>query len=462
MKLFDVYVSMLQGTAQGSPISPLLFIAFVNPLIERLRACTGVRLTDDRIIRGLFFADDICLLAESMEDMERMLAICEEWAQEFGMTFNAGKSEMMQLAGRISQQRPEVVFAGGVLKWVTEFKYLGVPITQGRRKRIPLPEPQLWQSYHRIKDVLRGPYPLLDQLMLVKATMMNVALYPAAVRDVDYDALDRFLYRSLIDMTRCSYGRTSAKFLRAELGLLPSKFMGHIRALNFLWHIRRRAWFRHYLPYLRGPGSYNRLIGIAALYDIDVAMVDQRGKEEWHALVKSRVQEAAAAHMSRQLEDRELPAAEQRMQCRRYVRVGGCNARYGVQFRWSMLCRRHPRWAVPDGQQQLTVLPRLQAFSRCDTCQRWHRPTAATMEEGIRCSTLITPSLRKVRKRVLRAVEQEASGERRQGNTISPVTTQQVLNLRWRRQSAGTTKAALGLMRRMVLHDIKKDKRTGG
>jgi hypothetical protein len=113
--------------------------------------------------------------------------------------------------------------------------------------------------------------------------------------------------------------------------------MGHIRALNFLWHIRRRVWFRHYLPYLRGPGSYNRLLGIAALYDIDVAMVDQRGKEEWPALVKSRVQEAAAAHMSRQLQDRELPAAEQRMQCRRYVRVGGCNARYGVQFRWSML-----------------------------------------------------------------------------------------------------------------------------
>ena len=120
MKLFDVYVSMLQGTAQGSPISPLLFIAFVNPLIERLRACVCVRLTDDRSIRGLSFAHDICLMAESMEDMRRMLAICEGWAQEFGMAFNAGKSEMMQLAGRISQQRPEVVFAGGMLKWVTE------------------------------------------------------------------------------------------------------------------------------------------------------------------------------------------------------------------------------------------------------------------------------------------------------------------------------------------------------
>ena len=30
------------------------------------------------------------------------------------------------------------------------------------------------------------------------------------------------------------------------------------------------------------------------MYNIDVALVDQRGKEEWDALIKSRVQEAAA------------------------------------------------------------------------------------------------------------------------------------------------------------------------
>jgi len=127
--------------------------------------------------------------------------------------------------------------------------------------------------------------------------------------------------------------------------------MGHIRALNFLWHIRRKAWFRNYLPYLRGPGPYNRLRGIAAVYNIDVALVDQRGKEEWDALVRNRVQQAAAAFMTRELEVRELPPAEGRMHCRRYVRIGGCNARYGVQFRWSMLSHRHPRWAIPLEQQ---------------------------------------------------------------------------------------------------------------
>src|SRR6476660_448290 len=77
------------------------------------------------------------------------------------------------------------------------------------------------------------------------------------------------------------------------------------------------------------------------------------------------------------------------------------------------------------------------------------------MGEGIRCSTLITPSLRKVRKRVLRAVEQEASGERRtQGSTFPPVITEQVLNLHWRRQSARTTNDVVGLTRRMVIQAL--------
>ena len=103
------------------------------------------------------------------------------------------------------------------------------------------------------------------------------------------------------------------------------------------------------------------------------------------------------------------------------MRVGGCNARYGVRFRWDMLCRRHPRWADPPEQQQLAVLPRQkQAFIKCDTCQRWHRPTAATMAEGIRCSTLISPSLRTVRKLELRAVEAEVErGKQTEGSTFS-------------------------------------------
>ena len=85
-----------------------------------------------------------------------------------------------------------------------------------------------------------------------------------------------------------------------------------------------------------------------------------------------------------------------------------------------------------------------------------------TLREEKEKEALISPSLRKLRKRVLRAVEQRANGQRRQGSTFSPVTTEQVLNLQWSRQFAGTTKDALGLVRRMVLHDTKKNTKMGG
>ena len=66
MKLFDALINLEVGTAQGSPISPLLFILFMNPLIERLRACRGVQFAAQAFIRCLLFADDVCLTVESM------------------------------------------------------------------------------------------------------------------------------------------------------------------------------------------------------------------------------------------------------------------------------------------------------------------------------------------------------------------------------------------------------------
>ena len=85
------------------------------------------------------------------------------------------------------------------------------------------------------------------------------------------------------------------------------------------------------------------------------------------------------------------------------------------------------------------------------------------MGEGIRCSALIHPSLRKTRKRALQAVEAEADRRKQtKGSTFPPAITEQAINLQWRRQSAATTKTVLGLMRRMSLRGAKEDKRAAG
>jgi len=75
----------------------------------------------------------------------------------------------------------------------------------------------------------------------------------------------------------------------------------------------------------------------------------------------------------------------------------------------------------------------------------------------------MTPTLRKVRKRALQAVEAESErGKKTQGSTFPHAITEQVVNLQWRRQSAATTKTVLGLMKRMVLRGAKEDKRRAG
>ena len=50
-------VETFTGSPQGSPLSPLLFILFINPLVEELNDMNGVE--------ALFYADDATIIAES-------------------------------------------------------------------------------------------------------------------------------------------------------------------------------------------------------------------------------------------------------------------------------------------------------------------------------------------------------------------------------------------------------------
>jgi hypothetical protein len=138
LKLLDALLSLQVGTVQGSPISPLLFVLFINPLIERIKeARKGVPLLEKEVpcmscecvlqcgyacvtvyqhvchanvccsvdmyvcvsvyqhhTSALLFADDVCLVAESIEDFEREYArsvssvdqrvqdACQAWIKE--------------------------------------------------------------------------------------------------------------------------------------------------------------------------------------------------------------------------------------------------------------------------------------------------------------------------------------------------------------------------------------------
>ncbi|KAI3366514.1 hypothetical protein L3Q82_000648 [Scortum barcoo] len=127
--LFPVHV----GLRQGCPLSPVLFIIFMDRISRRSQGPEGVRFGNHRI-SSLLFADDVVLLASSSQDLQHVLERFAAECEAAGMRISTSKSEAMVL------DRKRVVcplrVSGEVLPQVEEFKYLGVLFTsEGKMER---------------------------------------------------------------------------------------------------------------------------------------------------------------------------------------------------------------------------------------------------------------------------------------------------------------------------------------
>jgi hypothetical protein len=98
--------TLTQGTPQGSPLSPVLFILYITTLYRRLEAVPHL------VTVG--FADDTNLLAIARDTpqvckiLEEGFAVCDKWAAERGMSFNPKKSELLHFT-RTRRPRTETV-----------------------------------------------------------------------------------------------------------------------------------------------------------------------------------------------------------------------------------------------------------------------------------------------------------------------------------------------------------------
>ncbi|KAI3352720.1 hypothetical protein L3Q82_019300 [Scortum barcoo] len=127
--LFPVHV----GLRQGCPLSPVLFIIFMDRISRRSQGPEGVRFGNHRI-SSLLFADDVVLLASSSQDLQRVLEQFAAECEAAGMRISTSKSEAMVLDRK--RVACPLRVGGEVLPQVEEFKYLGVLFTsEGKMER---------------------------------------------------------------------------------------------------------------------------------------------------------------------------------------------------------------------------------------------------------------------------------------------------------------------------------------
>jgi hypothetical protein len=269
VRIHETAIPTDKGTPQGSPLSPLLFILFIDPLVERLNKIPGVQLSTRQAVRCLLFADDLCLVAHSLDTLQRMIEVCRQWAEEAGMQFAATKSFLMHLAGPKLPDTVAVSLAGHELRWVGEFRYLGVVVktTKCTTAKVPLEVTKMWAAFNNLRRVMdpRLPLPLHAQLSLFVTDIAAGPMYPAAVQDIDCQAIDVFVNKRLRAVTGCP-PHTSATLLRCELGVVPSEYLAHRRQLQLWHHLHFETWFADDLRELVGSRPYLRMKAVAVRY----------------------------------------------------------------------------------------------------------------------------------------------------------------------------------------------------
>ena len=115
------------GVRQGCMVSPTLFNIYIEELFVRIRKLgVGAKIGNERI-GSLGYADDIVLMAESEEDMDRLLKIVEEYGEEWDVNFSRKKSKVMEFN---TSGKGQWVLGNAVLEVVQRYCYLGMEISK--------------------------------------------------------------------------------------------------------------------------------------------------------------------------------------------------------------------------------------------------------------------------------------------------------------------------------------------
>ena len=104
-------------------MSPLLFNLYTECLISRI-VNSGIGCHIGKTSAAiLMYADDIALLAPSRGSMQQLLNICNQFGNEFKLSFNAQKSECIVFGGKTTPI--DLKLNGNCIPYVNNVKYLG-------------------------------------------------------------------------------------------------------------------------------------------------------------------------------------------------------------------------------------------------------------------------------------------------------------------------------------------------
>ena len=116
----------VNGVRQGGVLSPVLFTLYTDVLLHRLED-SGFGCTVGQEYFGvLCYADDITLLSPTLYGLQNMLAICEQFGNEYNINYNPKKTVCLCFCGKqLHQDTNCATLYGKPIPWSSSAKHLG-------------------------------------------------------------------------------------------------------------------------------------------------------------------------------------------------------------------------------------------------------------------------------------------------------------------------------------------------
>ena len=120
------------GLKQGCTLSPTLFNLYTTDLASALKSSGKGVSCDNICVHALFYADDICLMAESPEDLQAMLTKLATWCKDWDLVINTIKTQIVHFRSGLKKVRCPVTFRVNDtdLMTVTQYRYLGLVLNE--------------------------------------------------------------------------------------------------------------------------------------------------------------------------------------------------------------------------------------------------------------------------------------------------------------------------------------------